>query len=406
MKVMRWIPIILLGVASGISLVRFLTVHPLKMSLYLFFSCLFVFILAVWIPTFFKGRLLLMAIPLALACFVAGYAAMTYRVLSKEDSHNLPAITRAKDDPGDGHTAVIYLTHGESETYDPTSWINTFREIDETGVPFVPYLARPFFLAELRKAYLRVGASQHHRIHQQMLNSLEKAFRDKGDTTTRFYLSFLDDNPRPDVAAIQALNEGASRIIVSLVFVSVSNHTAEGQEIIRELGLEDYGVTLKFTEPLWNSATLQSMFLARANAAIGTTDKSKVGVLLVGHGQPVEWDREFPTQAEHELAFRLQALKLFEADGYRPENLSIAWMEFKEPKPATKVEELLKNGVEKIVFFAAAISAESIHSQHDIPELVHKARVPAGFPLINLGAWNDDPIVIRAIKERIEEQMR
>jgi hypothetical protein len=25
-----------------------------------------------------------------------------------------------------------------------------------------------------------------------------------------------------------------------------------------------------------------------------------------------------------------------------------------------------------------------------------------GFPLINLGAWNDDPLVIRAIKERID----
>ncbi len=405
METIRWILIILLGLASGVSLVRFLTLHPLRMSFYLFLFCFCVFILTAWILIFFKGRPLLLAIALALACFIAGYTAITHRVLSREDSHKVPAITRAKDDPGDGHTAVIYLTHGEPETYNPIGWINTFREIDETNVPFVPRLARPFFLAELRKAYLRVGASQHHRIHQQMLNSLQKAFRDKGDTKTRFYLSFLDDDPRPDVAAIQALNEGASRIIVSLVFVSVSNHTAKGQEIIRKLGLEDYGITLRFTEPLWNSATLQSMFLARANAAIGTTDKSKVGVLLVGHGQPVEWDREFPTQAEHELAFRLQALKLFEADGYHPENLSIAWMEFKEPKPAPKVEELVKNGVEKIVFFAAAISAESIHSQHDIPELVHKARVPEGFPLINLGAWNDDPIVIEAIKERIEEQM-
>jgi sirohydrochlorin ferrochelatase len=65
------------------------------------------------------------------------------------------------------------------------------------------------------------------------------------------------------------------------------------------------------------------------------------------------------------------------------------------------VEQLLENGVEKIVYFSAAISAEAIHSQFDIPDLIAKAKAPAGFPIINLGAWNDDPFVIDVIKERI-----
>jgi len=40
-----------------------------------------------------------------------------------------------------------------------------------------------------------------------------------------------------------------------------------------------------------------------------------------------------------------------------------------------------------------------------VPELIEKAKVPADFPMINLGAWNDDPLVIQAIKERIDAQM-
>ena len=60
----------------------------------------------------------------------------------------------------------------------------------------------------------------------------------------RFYLSFLDDNPRPDAAVIQALNEGASQLIVAEVFVSVSNHTLEGKNLINKLGLEDYGIPI------------------------------------------------------------------------------------------------------------------------------------------------------------------
>jgi protoheme ferro-lyase len=267
-------------------------------------------------------------------------------------------------------------------------------------------VARPLFIHQLRKKYLQVGRSDHRRMHGQMVKSLEAAYRSAGDEATRFYVSFLDDNPRPDAAVVQALNDGASRIVVSEVFLTVSNHIAAGRDLIRALRVEEeYGVPLSFTGPLHDSKTLQSMFVRRANAYRGDTDKSNVGVLLVGHGQPHEWDVQWPTETEQEISFREDVLKLLEADGYRRENLSLAWMAFKDPKPADKVEEFATNGVEKVLYFSAAISADAICSQYDVPDMVNEARVPDGFPLINLGAWNDDPIVIQAIKEKIDAQM-
>jgi hypothetical protein len=65
----------------------------------------------------------------------------------------------------------------------------------------------------------------------------------------------------------------------------------------------------------------------------------------------------------------------------------------------------MENGIEKLVFFSTAISANSIHSQYDNPTLVNKFKFPEGFPVINLGAWNNDPIVIQAIKEKIDALM-
>lgn len=402
MKTLKWLLLIILSLSLGVLLVEYFTVHPLKMSLFLCLTLVAFFVIIIVIAKGFKGKQLPLAIILALILFVAGYAAMTQIFLSREDSRFVPELTRAPGDPGDGHTAVIYFTHGEPSTYDPIGWINQFREFDEQGIAFVPFLVRPYFAHQLRNAYLRVGKSHHRDMHLQMLQSLEAAYRRQGDETTKFYISFLDDDPRPDAAVIQALNEGASHIVASEVFLTISNHTAEGEEQIVAVNVEDYGATLTFTGPMWDSEGLRQMFVERANAALGGTDKGKVGVLLVGHGQPDEWDVEWATETEQETAFRQEVLNLFVEDGYNRNNLGLAWMSFKEPKPAEKVEEFYQNGIEKLIFYSAAISADSIHSQYDIPELVYEAAVPDEFPLINLGAWNDDPLVIQAIKEKID----
>jgi protoheme ferro-lyase len=376
------------------------------MSLYLVTTFLVLVLLAVVLGVAFRRRTLLIAVLLALALFVVGHLSMTRIILASDDPRPVPEFTRVPGDPGLGHTAVIYFTHGEPETYNPIGWINQFNEFDEQGIDFIPMMARPFFFNALRNKYLEVGKSDHRRMHFQMIDSLEEAYRAEGDTTTKFYLSFLDDNPRPDAAAIQALNEGASKIIVSEIFLTISNHTAEGENQIRELNIEEmFGIPVDYTGPLYDSQNLKSMFVARANANIGDTDKSKVGILLVGHGQPEEWDSEWPTETEQELGFRQDVLEMLAADGYKPDNLSLAWMSFREPKPAEKVEEFVQNGVERLLFFSAAMSADAIHSQYDIPELVYEAKYPEGFPIVNLGAWNDDPIVIQAIKEKIDPFM-
>jgi sirohydrochlorin ferrochelatase len=405
MQRLRWLWTSIVSLFLGASLVGYLTVHPIRMSRYLVLACSSFFALLASLTGSYRGLQRIGAAGVALGSFLAGYTVMTKRFLAREDERPVPEIARAKDDPGLGHTAVVYFTHGEPETYDPIGWINQFQEFDEQGIRFVPLLARPWFVYQLRNKYLRVGKSGHRQMHQQMLARLEQAYRAEGDSTTRFYLSFLDDDPRPDAAVIQALNDGASRIIVSEVFLTVSNHTAEGKELIEDLGIEDYGVDIRYTGPLWQSETLKRMFVERANRYVDGTEKDKVGILLVGHGQPDEWDREWYTETQQEIAFRESVLDLLEGDGFKRENLSLAWMEFKEPEPADKVQEFASNGASKLLYFSAAISADALHSQYDVPALVEQAKVPPDFEMINLGAWNDDPLVIQAIKERIDGQM-
>lgn len=403
MNFLEWLTLILLSVVLGRLFLSFLTTHPLSMNLYLFLSLSTFFLLVILLARWFRGWQFAVAVPILFLFFLGGYALSTRMLLDREDPRDIPIITRQPGDPGNGHTAVIYFTHGEPETYDPIGWINQFREFDEQGIPFVPFLIRPLFIYQLRNHYLQVGSSHHRQIHHSMISSLEEAYRSEGDETTQFYISFLDDEPRPDAAVIQALNEGASRIVVAEIFLTISNHTAEGKELIEDLKVEKYNATISFTGPLWDSLILRDLFVQRADTNIGNLDKSKVGILLVGHGQPDEWDREWPSETKQEVSFREGILNMLTQNGYSKENVSLAWMEFKDPKPAEKVEEFYANGVEKILYFSAAISADSIHSQYDVPALINKADVPEWLPLINLGAWNNDPLVISAIKEKIDK---
>ena len=392
------------AILLGVFFVKYLTIHPMKMGIYLFLSSLSLYSIIIILFNILDGIILLITCIVSLFCFIVGYLLMAKIVLNPEDTKKIPALTRKINEPGLGHTAIIYFTHGEPETYNPIGWIHQFREFDEQKIKFIPFFARPLFLYSLRKHYLIVGKSNHRQEHIRMMKSLEKEFKKEEDYSTKVYISFLDDEPSPDVAIIQALNEGASNIIVSEVFLTISNHTAAGKKLVENLNLERLGITPKFTGPLWDSALLKKMFIQRANLNLNDTDKSKVGIILVGHGQPKEWDIEFKTSTDQGILFRKDIIKEFEKDGYLKENLVTAWMMFKNPKVEQAMENLLKReGLEKIFYFPSSISADAIHSQYDLPKKIHNVKIPNNITVKNLGAWNDDPIVISAIKEKIDK---
>jgi sirohydrochlorin ferrochelatase len=397
---------LLAALLLGWIFVEFLVVHPLRMSLYLTLTLVLLFGIIFILSLLKKGKIRWIAIVLAVVTFIAGYSLNTRRFLNREDPRAVPELTRKAGDVEDGHRAIVYFTHGEPETYNPIGWINQFNEFDEQGIKFVPFVARPFFAYMLRNKYLEAGKSMHRQVHHEMLQSLEMKFRLEGDSTTRFYISFLDDEPRPDAAVIEALNQGADTIIVLQVFLTISNHTAEGQHLIHELNIEEeLGVPVLFTEPMWSSERLKSVFPEKVYGRMEGTRKEEVAVAFVGHGQPDEWDVEWATETEQEMQFREDLIEVFVREGFKRENLGSAWMEFKEPEPAELMEAFVENGVKKIFYFSAAISADAMHSQIDVPRLVAEYEYPEGVETTNLGAWNNHPTVIAALKERVDMKL-
>jgi protoheme ferro-lyase len=404
MKIMAfWVISALLALACGVFYLAYLVASPLQMSLYLALlvgSIIFWGLLA-WRS--FRGWALAADFGLLLVLFAVGYLGATLIYLAQTEERKLPAITRQVGDPGDGHTAILYFTHGEPPAYSPMPWIETFHELDKDGVSFVPWLFRPFFLSNVRREYLAIGGSAHNKVHQIMLHSLILSLPEKDRREMRFYQAFLDSPPRPDQMAIQAINEGASELIVLPVFLTESSHTVAGSEMIQVLDLEKYGVKVCEAKPLWPSEALQQMFVARADAHLNSVDKDKVGILLVGHGQPNDWDAIYPTQTEQENEFRARVKDRLIQAGYLSDNVLLAWMEFKSPKITPAVQQLAAQGVERILVFSASISADSIHSDIQVPEAVEAAHLPGEIQVVNMGGWGNSPLVIEAIRQSINE---
>lgn len=395
--------IFLLSALLGFCILKLLVCQPAEIRQFRRITLFFAWLLLIFLYAGFVSQLPWETMAICFVFpFIAGYMLSLHFFAKLPPQPLLPKITRSKQDPGLGHTAVIILAHGEPPVYDATAWLKQMQEFDEQKIPFVPYPFRPFFFHKLRQKYMQLGKSGHNEECFQIMKQIESEYRSKGDFHTKFYISYLESDPHPDAAVLQALNEGASRILICFVFVTLSSHTQEAIRLISPLKLEDYGVELRYTKPLYDSERLQALYLDEVTRHTQSLDKSKVGVLLVGHGQPVQWDREFYTQTQQEISFRLEVLQKLVWEGYSPENVKLAWMEFRDPGPADAIHQLISQGVTHIYYFSTIIGSQSMHAKYDVPALVQKTKLPSGICLQQLTAFEEKSGIVDALMERME----
>ena len=399
MEVIFWLITFVFAWIIGFFLIQCLVRPPEKMGWYGALLALASAALLLTLVRSFRGIDFLLAGLVILVGFVLGYIIANAAFLAKKVVRRLPEIQRR--DGGDGHTAILYFTHGEPPGYSAQPWVDTIREFDRDKVPFIPWLIRPIFFNTVRREYLAAGGSAHNQIHQIIIDNLKRAMPDEVQKGARFYLSFLENNPYPDEMAIRAINEGASRIVILPVFITESSHTEEGKKMVSSVAPEKYGVQTFYTGALWDSETLQYSFVERTNEMLNGLDKSKVGILLVGYGQPTQWENIFPAQNRQEIQYRESIRDKLLSDGFSPELVVLGWMDFQEPSITAMLKELAAKGVEKILVLGTSLSADSIHTGTKIPLAIEKARLPDEIPVEFLRQYGDHPLAIQAMKEKI-----
>ncbi|HET6314283.1 MAG TPA: ferrochelatase [Chloroflexia bacterium] len=331
------------------------------------------------------NMLILLVLSMAL-----GYTLTAFSVLSpkrKKWSLEAPqAKARAE------RTAVILLMPGEPPEYSVWSAARRLELADDPkDVP--PILLRPFYMRDLKHKYAALGSSPYrehqHRLAEEIRSRLESGYS--------VYEAYYSDHPTLAEAAVEAIEEGARRIIVAHVRVTDPPDPVMQGELWEGFDLDNLGVKVTQVGPVWVSSLLPQIYVRRVIEAIpqaGNTPDD-VGLLLVGRGHATEGESAQARQ-EQEESFQRKVRQALLRVGFGEDRVVIGWVR-RSPNCAEALQALVVAGCTSVYVIPSAFVADGITTLFDIPAQVQALADERGVKLSYLPAWNADGLAAEEI---------
>jgi protoheme ferro-lyase len=309
-----------------------------------------------------------------------------------------PAPARPRPGEDSGRIAVVLLAEGEPERYDPSLLTAAFADLEETDVPVPPEAARMFVYLSEKTRYASVGGSPARAAARAVADTLGARLRSKRDTVD-VLPAWLDPPDRLDDTVAAAVAAGYRRIAVVPFGIADSLYLDRAKRSVDELGLAAAGVHVAYAPPLWSSSAIARAVAGRVLAAVVPAERATTGVVLVGHGQPWQWDREYPAGSEHETYFAQRVRALLLEDGFGSELVRIGWLDWQDPGVSEAVRHLVAFGCRRVVVVPAAMPLETLGTLIDLRGSAEEAVLGTAVRLDVLPAWGDRPAVIATIAE-------
>ena len=197
----------------------------------------------------------------------------------------------------------------------------------------------------------------------------------------------------------EAVADGFRTIIVAETVIAESLEVDAAKRAVVAMDLDEHGVDVVYTDPLWRSERVAGLVTARALAVAG--DLSTAGIVLVGQGQPDERSRAFREYDEHETAFLNHVRMLLLDRGVPEQSVRIAWADWRTPEVPGSVRHLAALGCRRIVVSPSCFPLDSIATLLDLRLSVRQARVDDTVSVVTLPAWHDDPALIEALRSGV-----
>jgi protoheme ferro-lyase len=317
----------------------------------------------------------------------------------------LPALTRPRPpatvpDLGDdnGRTAVVVLAEGEPEKYDPSLLTAAFSDLEATDVPVPPEAARMFVYLSEKTRYASVGGSPARAAARTIADVVGARLAvTRSDIDVRS--AWLDPPERLDHVVATAAGEGYRRIAVVPFGIADSLYLDRAKRSVDDLGLAAKDVRVAYSAPLWSRTGVARAVADTVLASIAPADRATTGVVLVGHGQPWQWDREYPAGSEHETYFAQRVRALLVEAGFGPELVRIGWLDWQDPGVSEAVRHLVAFGCKRVVVVPAAMPVETLGTLIDLRGTAEEAVLGTHVRLDVLPAWGDHPGVVAAVAD-------
>ena len=396
------------GYTMGSISVYFLTTNIKSKQNNTIFMAIFVLGLAILVNVWFwiTPWQILWNIGVLFIAIAFGYMWATRGIMKlKFDSplpENLPIDTEEE------RSALIVLSKGEAEEYNPLALVRKYYKQVETGVPQKGKLAQPLEFFKVKRKYRHIIKSQsdltiedikvnepknpYRKITRNLVEKLESSFL----TFNMYQEAFINDWPTINQALLSMISRGANKITILNLFMAENFEYDMAMEEMKRIDYSEIGITISQTEFLSNSDVIQDILAKKIKDAIQTNqDLSSVGILLVAEGQPEEWDALYPI-TEQEDIFRKGIAKKLAKLGISEEKIKLAWLQDRTPIIEESYQDLIKQGCRTIVHVATTTPIDCVNSLYDIPKALENQAKADNIELIPIKAWNDDAEIINS----------
>lgn len=395
-----WIVPVVSSLLAGIAIVGLFAgprrLEPVASGLAVLCGALAAYSLALIGQVYQRPDAVFYAFAFVVAALGGGYALASTLLLRAAQPLVAPALPDELPPP-DPRTAVIVVCCIEPARYDVRATAGMLQslldeellEISTAGLPFL------FFAHKARYRSLADTSPSRHEL-ETIADRLQLALADRPMVVD---WASCSGNSRLALKVAAAVQRGHRRIVVACIAVARSGHMETARREVDDLRLDSRGVTLFETESVGSSDTVPQMLVDRV--AESARDAERVGVVLVGHGQPEARARRNPGFEEAETVFLSRVRLLLAENGVANDSVRIAWSEWAEPGVTEEVRHLAALGCSHVIVVPAVFALDTLATRIDLEMAARRARLDDSVTVSVLPAWGPDEIVIEELSKRV-----
>jgi protoheme ferro-lyase len=333
------------------------------------------------------------SIVLLILAITLGYALTTFSVLST--SRRKPGTdigtSILKVEPAE-RTDVILLAPGEPPEYN-TRHAARRLELADDAVDVPPLLLRPFYMRDIKSKYQSIGPSPYRESHIELARKVQSRL----DNVNRVTAAFYSDEPELGEKMAALIKEGTRRIVIAHLRVTDPPDAFTTGDLYDGTNPEMFGVSVRRTEPMWDSQLLPQIYVRRMIEALPHTgpDTAEVGILFVGRGH-IQSSKAAAARYSEESNFLRRVRDAILRLGFEDRKSAIGWLRH-SPTVADSLQSLVAAGCKTIYCIPASFTADGINTLYDIRAQVDPIVKANNIKLISLGGWNADDLAAEEI---------